>query len=148
MALSFTTGIPFEFIVIKTEAASSSCTCWCLEMSSFEVKDHSGVCSHLLHVSANDTSSDTGPGGAGDGTTPRDAWREETRGNTDRCLVRQLPCLYPLPHFSHLSSPAADLRRSPRPKLDPSLARRARAFVLLFVIDDNGGPSTIALEPL
>lgn len=35
------------FMARSTEAASSSCTCWCFEMSSFEVTDHSGVCSHL-----------------------------------------------------------------------------------------------------
>lgn len=35
------------FMVSRTLAASRSCTCWCFEMRSFEVYDHSGVCSHL-----------------------------------------------------------------------------------------------------
>ncbi len=35
------------FMVTSTEAASSSCTCWCFEISSLEVYAHSGVCSHL-----------------------------------------------------------------------------------------------------
>lgn len=35
------------FIVTSTDAASRSWTCWCFEMSSLEVRDHSGVCSHL-----------------------------------------------------------------------------------------------------
>ena len=39
------------FIETSIEAASRSCTCWCLEMSNFEVSDHSGVCSHLVHSS-------------------------------------------------------------------------------------------------
>jgi hypothetical protein len=34
-------------IATKTDAASSSCTCWCFEMRSFDVSDHSGVCSQL-----------------------------------------------------------------------------------------------------
>jgi hypothetical protein len=35
------------FMATRTEAASSSWTCWCLEMSSLEVYCHSGVCSQL-----------------------------------------------------------------------------------------------------
>jgi hypothetical protein len=35
------------FMARSTDAASSSWTCWCFEMSSFDVTDHSGVCSHL-----------------------------------------------------------------------------------------------------
>jgi len=35
------------FIATSTLAASRSCTCWCLEIKSLEVRDHSGVCSHL-----------------------------------------------------------------------------------------------------
>lgn len=35
------------FMATRTEAASNSCTCWCLEIKSLEVYDHSGVCSHL-----------------------------------------------------------------------------------------------------
>jgi hypothetical protein len=39
------------FIATRTEAASNSCTCWCLEMSSLEVNCHSGVCSQLKQKS-------------------------------------------------------------------------------------------------
>jgi hypothetical protein len=39
------------FMATRTEAASSNWTCWCLEIKSFEVKDHSGVCSHLASES-------------------------------------------------------------------------------------------------
>ena len=46
--LSLTNAI--GFMETRMEAASSSCTCWCLEMSSFEVSDHSGVCSHLFRL--------------------------------------------------------------------------------------------------
>lgn len=35
------------FMARRTEAASSSWTCWCLEMSSLDVYCHSGVCSQL-----------------------------------------------------------------------------------------------------
>jgi hypothetical protein len=42
-------GVPSAFIATKTDAASRSCTCWCLEISSLEVNCHWGVCSHL-HV--------------------------------------------------------------------------------------------------
>lgn len=35
------------FIETRIDAASRSCTCWCLEIRSLEVYDHSGVCSHL-----------------------------------------------------------------------------------------------------
>lgn len=35
------------FMATNTLAASRSWTCWCLEMSNFDVYDHSGVCSHL-----------------------------------------------------------------------------------------------------
>lgn len=39
------------FMETRIDAASRSWTCWCLEMRSFEVSDHSGVCSHLFHSS-------------------------------------------------------------------------------------------------
>jgi hypothetical protein len=39
------------FIATRTEAASRSCTCWCFEISSFEVYCHSGVCSQLSRLS-------------------------------------------------------------------------------------------------
>lgn len=45
-ACSISVG-PSTFMVHKTEAASSNCTCWCLEMSSLEVIAHAGSCSHL-----------------------------------------------------------------------------------------------------
>ena len=64
------------------------------------------------------------------------------------CFVRQLPCLYPLPHLSHLSSPATDFLRSPRTKREPSLARRTRVFDLSGNIVERDGPSTSALEVL
>jgi hypothetical protein len=35
------------FMATRTDAASKSWTCWCLLIRSFEVKDHSGVCSQL-----------------------------------------------------------------------------------------------------
>lgn len=35
------------FMARRTDAASSNWTCWCFEMRSFDVTDHSGVCSHL-----------------------------------------------------------------------------------------------------
>jgi hypothetical protein len=35
------------FMATRTDAASRSWTCWCLEMSSFDVYCHSGVCSQL-----------------------------------------------------------------------------------------------------
>lgn len=35
------------FMATNTLAASRSWTCWCLEISNFDVYDHSGVCSHL-----------------------------------------------------------------------------------------------------
>lgn len=38
---------PSTFMVQRTEAASSSCTCWCFEISSFDVIAHAGSCSHL-----------------------------------------------------------------------------------------------------
>jgi hypothetical protein len=66
---------------------------------------------------------------------------------THRCLLRQLPCLYALPHWSHFNSPVAAF--SFLVKAVPSLA-------LLFAFDlstagkeDNAGPSvrTPALLP-
>jgi hypothetical protein len=35
-------------MVTRTEAASKSCTCWCLEIKSLEVIAHAGSCSHLI----------------------------------------------------------------------------------------------------
>lgn len=44
-------GVPSAFMETRTEAASSSCTCWCFEIRSFEVMAHSGVCSQLQKAS-------------------------------------------------------------------------------------------------
>lgn len=63
---------------------------------------------------------------------------------TDRCLFRQLPCLYALPQCSHFSSPV--LARSFFVKRVPSLARRILGLDL-SLYDDSGGPSTKALPP-
>lgn len=59
------------------------------------------------------------------------SWEEGPRaeGHTHICFVRQLPCLYPFPQRSHLSS-VADRFPSPLIKCEPSLARRPRFFVL------------------
>jgi hypothetical protein len=57
----------------KTEAASSSCTCWCLEIRSLDVTAQAGSCSHLLH---------------------QDQYLQtEQQGLAYMCLVRQLLCL-------------------------------------------------------
>ena len=45
-SLSIAEG-PSLFMATSTDAASRSWTCWCFEMSSFDVNCHSGVCSHL-----------------------------------------------------------------------------------------------------
>ena len=42
---------PSWFIATRTDAASSNWTCWCFEINSFDVYDHSGVCSHLQQKS-------------------------------------------------------------------------------------------------
>lgn len=61
---------------------------------------------------------------------------------TDRCLFRQLPCLYALPQCSHFSSPVFAL--SFLVKRVPSLA--LRIFSLdLSLYDDSGGPSSSTL---
>ena len=52
--------------------------------------------------------------------------------DTDRCFVRQLLCLYPFPHFSHLNSLLLVLLESPLLRRDPSLARRILAILLPF----------------
>jgi hypothetical protein len=71
-----------------------------------------------------------------------------TLRGTDRCLVRQLLCLYPFPHFSHLRS--LPLVRLPSPlerREAPSLARRFRDLELPFScsgIDASAGPSMTA----
>jgi hypothetical protein len=39
------------FILTRTVAASSSWTCWCLEISNLEVYAHAGSCSHLPMMS-------------------------------------------------------------------------------------------------
>ena len=36
-----------RFIPTRTDAASSNWTCWCFDISNFEVNAHSGVCSQL-----------------------------------------------------------------------------------------------------
>lgn len=67
---------------------------------------------------------------------------------TNRCLVRQLLCLYPFPHVSHFNSPPLSLLLSPLRSCDPSLARRDLALVLNVSISgkaSNEGPSAIAL---
>lgn len=48
---------------------------------------------------------------------------------THICFVKQLLCLYPFPHRSHLSS-VNDRFPSPLIRCEPSLARRLRCFVL------------------
>lgn len=64
--------------------------------------------------------------------------------STHRCLVKQLPCLYALPHWSHLRSPVAAF--SFLVKRVPSLALRILFFILSMPWnEDNDGPSTIAL---
>lgn len=71
-------------------------------------------------------------------------------GSTDRCFVRQLPCLYPFPQVSHLSSPALDLVLSLDTRA-PSLARLILGLppsLLLLPTDERGGPSTTALPLL
>jgi hypothetical protein len=40
-------GVVVGFMETNIEAASRSWTCWCLDMRSLDVYDHSGVCSHL-----------------------------------------------------------------------------------------------------
>lgn len=74
-------------------------------------------------------------------------WKDGELRATDRCLVRQLLCLYPLPHFSHLNSlplvrlPSAFARR------EPSLARRILDLVLPLScsgMEARGGPSATA----
>jgi hypothetical protein len=66
---------------------------------------------------------------------------------TDRCFVRQLLCLYPLPHFSHFKSLPLARLPSPLDSREPSLARRFRDLELPFScsgIDASAGPSVIA----
>lgn len=47
--LSLSLG-PSWFIATSTEAASRSWTCWCFDISNFDVYCHSGVCSHKCFV--------------------------------------------------------------------------------------------------
>jgi hypothetical protein len=66
---------------------------------------------------------------------------------TDRCFVRQLLCLYPFPHFSHLRSLPLARLPSPLDSREPSLARRFRALELPFScsgIEASAGPSVMA----
>jgi hypothetical protein len=66
---------------------------------------------------------------------------------TDRCFVRQLLCLYPFPHLSHLRSLALARLPSPFERREPSLARRFRDLELPFScsgIDASAGPSVTA----
>lgn len=120
------------FIFTKTVAASRSWTCWCLEMSSFEVTAHAGSCSHLHDMSTLANSDDYMKRCCG---TPQEY--------THMCFVRQLLCLYPFPQRSHLSS-VADRFPSPLMRCEPSLARRLRCLMLmgLVVVD---APSTAVL---
>lgn len=72
-------------------------------------------------------------------------WEEGLLGETNRCLVRQLLCLYPFPHFSHLNS--LPLVRLPSALRDPSLARRILDLELPFScsgMEASGGPSATA----
>lgn len=62
---------------------------------------------------------------------------------TNRCFVKQLLCLYPLPHFSHLNSPL-DLLPSLLERYAPSLARLVRAFEMLPSLSNVAGSSTTA----
>lgn len=67
-------------------------------------------------------------------------------GDTNRCFAKQLLCLYPFPHFSHLSSPLARLP-SALDRCAPSLARRFLALEKPDPLSANDGPSTTALSP-
>lgn len=51
---------------------------------------------------------------------------------TNKCLVRQLLCLYPFPQVSHLSSTRLNFLLPSLTRGWPSLARRMRAFCMLF----------------
>ena len=62
---------------------------------------------------------------------------------TNRCFVKQLLCLYPLPHFSHLNSPL-DLLPSLLDRWAPSLARLTRALEMLPSFSNATGPSSTA----
>lgn len=75
-------------------------------------------------------------------------WEDRGRlRGTDRCFVRQLLCLYPLPHFSHLSSLPLVRLASPLDRREPSLARRIRDLEFAFSCSDMeamAGPSVSA----
>lgn len=43
-------GVPSWFMLTSTEAASRSCTCWCLEMRSLDVTAQAGSCSQLCRI--------------------------------------------------------------------------------------------------
>lgn len=133
------------FIATRTDAASRSWTCWCFEMRSFDVRDHSGVCSHLpiqesQHKSGQsiteDDSTRYGDGGERGGLPHQVGMGSSKcvlkrggslrRMGTNKCLVKQLLCLYPLPHFSQRSSGRFFLPSLTRGW--PSLALLMRAF--------------------
>lgn len=63
-------------------------------------------------------------------------------GKTNRCFVRQLLCLYPLPQVSHFRSPCPDDNFF-FSKDEPSLDRRILSPDLS--LSPSGGPSTTAL---
>lgn len=67
--------------------------------------------------------------------------------STHKCLLRQLPCLYALPQWSHFSSPVAAF--SFFVKAVPSLALRFAFDLSTDGNEDNAGPSvrTPALLP-
>jgi hypothetical protein len=69
---------------------------------------------------------------------------------TNRCLCRQLLCLYPLPHVSHFNSPFTCLLPSVLTRRAPSLARRARDLISEPASGSGSsmGLSIIALEGL
>lgn len=46
-----------EVMLHRTDAASKSWTCWCLEMRSLEVMAHAGSCSHLTALALERTES-------------------------------------------------------------------------------------------
>ena len=135
------------FMAMSTEAASSSCTCWCLEMSSLEVYCHSGVCSQLdRNVNAVLQATWTVLRESRAFVSSRESvWEDGLLRETDRCFVRQLLCLYPLPHFSHFNS--LPLVRLPSALREPSLARRIRDLEFPFScsgMEASGGPSVTA----
>jgi hypothetical protein len=78
-------------------------------------------------------------------------WADGGWRATDRCLVKQLLCLYPFPHFSHLKSLPLVRLPSPLDRREPSLARRILDLELPFSSSGmvaRGGPSVTAVSVL